>query len=66
MDFAGVLIFEFDQAAARAPVTQRFPFAGRHLVQRFGFPKWECIAVHVRLDCASGLAVLPRCLVSAL
>jgi hypothetical protein len=38
-DIARVLILKPDQATQAAAITQRLPFAGIHLVQRFCFPK---------------------------
>lgn len=39
IEFAGVLVLEFDEAAFGAAVAERFPFLGSHLGQRLGFPE---------------------------
>ncbi len=42
-DFAGVLVFEFQKAAARAAVAERLPFLMGHLLEAFSFPKWQIV-----------------------
>ena len=39
IDLAGILVFEFLEAAPRTAVAQAFPFGAGHLLQRLGFPK---------------------------
>jgi hypothetical protein len=50
MDLPIILIFEFYKATARAPVAQRFPLLGVHLLKRLRLPEWGRFVVQQRLS----------------